>query len=381
MAKALSESLLLDLVGRIYEAACEPDAWPEFLETFAEAVRGESTQVLHYDVEHHQGNLTATARLDPWFKARYDEHFGALDPWGAHGRHLMTTGNVVTGQMLCPDSILIKSEFYQDFMRHVDAFHQFCGFIYKGDSAFSLISTLRPLRKGPFGDDAVQLLSALMPHLQRALQLHRKIVGLQRRADSAANALDRLPAGFLAMDQQGHLILLNQRAADILALGDGLILGRNGLITRRREETARLELLIRGALSTASGQATPSGGTMLVSRPSRRRPFQVLVTPLGRASSVWPEHATAGIFITDPEAEHDPPEHVLQRLFGLTPAEARLARFLMEGKSLPEAAEAFHLSRNTVRTQLRSIFDKTSTKRQSELVRLLYRSPAQLRTR
>lgn len=378
MPNVLSEDQALDLVGRIYDAAAEPEFWPSFLERLAEAIQGGQAQIVLYSLEHRHGNLTATARQDPLLKAQYDQYYGALDCWGAHGRHLMRGGNVVTGQMLCPDSVLSSSEFYQDFLRRADAFHQVCGFVYKEENAAALISTLRPQRVGPFGEEAMQLLRTLLPHLQRALHLHRRIVELGSMANSASAALNRCPFGFLAMDRSGKVLLLNQRAQRILDLNDGLSLSRRGLIARRQEETYRLRGLIRGAIATASGKGLASGGAMLISRPSLRRSFQVLVTPLPQGGScLYPQQSAAGVFVTDPESSGAPAAQMLGRLFGLTPAEARLAALLMQGKSLDEAAESFNLSRNTLRSQLRSIFDKTGTKRQGELVRLLLSSPAQ----
>ena len=54
------------------------------------------------------------------------------------------------------------------------------------------------------------------------------------------------------------------------------------------------------------------------------------------------------------------------------PGEARLAAQLARDISLTEAADTFGVTRNTVRAQLRSIFDKTEARRQSDLVRLLH---------
>jgi len=382
MPRAPTHELVLDLVGRIYDAAAEPELWPIFLEKFAEAIHGAPTQILLYDVEHHRGNLTATVRLDPWYKAKYDEYYGRLDCWGAHGRHLMNTGNVVTGQMLCPDAILSGSEFYNDFLKPIDSFHQFCGFVFQEQTAVALISTLRPQRAGPFDDEAVQLLSLLMPHLQRAIQLHQKIVGLRAQAESSTGALDCLPIGFLAIDPIGKVLLVNRHAQEIFNLNDGLSITLGGLTTRRHEETARLRDLINQAGSTSSGKSLCSGGIMLISRPSMRRPFQVLVAPLSQTfPRLWPEQSVVGVFLIDPENRPMSTEQVLTELFDLSSAEARLAASLMRGESLDEAAAKFHLSRNTLRSQLRSIFAKTSTSRQGELIRLLYGSVAQLQFR
>lgn len=61
----------------------------------------------------------------------------------------------------------------------------------------------------------------------------------------------------------------------------------------------------------------------------------------------------------------------LRESFGLTAAEARLARKLRDGRSLQEAADELNVSVNTLRNQLRAIFDKMGLKRQSDLVRAL----------
>lgn len=61
----------------------------------------------------------------------------------------------------------------------------------------------------------------------------------------------------------------------------------------------------------------------------------------------------------------------LRQSFGLTPAETRLAAKLKEGLSLKDAAAALGVSVNTVRNQLRGVFDKVGLARQSDLVRAL----------
>jgi DNA-binding CsgD family transcriptional regulator len=61
----------------------------------------------------------------------------------------------------------------------------------------------------------------------------------------------------------------------------------------------------------------------------------------------------------------------LREQWGFTLAEAQLAQQLMRGCSLEEAAQRVSVSKNTVRSQLRSLFMKTETHRQAELVRVL----------
>jgi DNA-binding CsgD family transcriptional regulator len=54
--------------------------------------------------------------------------------------------------------------------------------------------------------------------------------------------------------------------------------------------------------------------------------------------------------------------------FGLTPAETRLALHLVAGETLRSAEAKLSMTYETARTHLKSIFQKTGTCRQAELV-------------
>ena len=69
---------------------------------------------------------------------------------------------------------------------------------------------------------------------------------------------------------------------------------------------------------------------------------------------------------------------MLTRLYGLTPAEARLAAALVAGQSLADFAAGRKITDNTARWTLKQVFAKTDTRRQAELVRRLLTSPAAL---
>src|SRR5262245_23608980 len=62
------------------------------------------------------------------------------------------------------------------------------------------------------------------------------------------------------------------------------------------------------------------------------------------------------------------PIELLRCHFGLTPAEARLALHLAAGETLRSAEAKLSIRYETARTHLKSIFQKTGTCRQAELV-------------
>ncbi len=60
-----------------------------------------------------------------------------------------------------------------------------------------------------------------------------------------------------------------------------------------------------------------------------------------------------------------------RELYGLSPAQVRLARLIVDGQDLAASADLLHVSVNTLRTQLQRIFDKTGVRSQAALVRTL----------
>jgi DNA-binding CsgD family transcriptional regulator len=62
--------------------------------------------------------------------------------------------------------------------------------------------------------------------------------------------------------------------------------------------------------------------------------------------------------------------------FALTPAEIRLAAYVVHGGTVAGYAKQHAVSRNTARNQLQAIYGKTGTHRQAELVALLLKTRA-----
>jgi DNA-binding CsgD family transcriptional regulator len=124
---------------------------------------------------------------------------------------------------------------------------------------------------------------------------------------------------------------------------------------------------------------------MSVSRPSGSESFPVMV------STLWGNHLRYGlgrldaplavVFVTIPEEPQEAPAELLRRLFGLTPAEARLSERLVQGRTVDEAARDLDISTGTARIHLKSVFAKTGVSRQTELVAKILATPVWVRHR
>jgi DNA-binding CsgD family transcriptional regulator len=184
-------------------------------------------------------------------------------------------------------------------------------------------------------------------------------------ASVVRQAFDQLCVGAIVTDNSGLIIEMNRAAEAIVQLGEGLFIREGRLCARRVFETAKVAKLIAGATDEGSRAA---GGRMVIGRCDGLPPHVLAVMSLHAATVA--DRRFAMIIVVDP-ARYAPSEKDLTDLFGLSPAEARVAAALMTGESLANIAAGSGVQITTVRTQLRSILRKVGVKRQFDLVRIL----------
>jgi PAS domain-containing protein/DNA-binding CsgD family transcriptional regulator len=307
----------------------------------------------------------------------YARYYGAIDPRRqALERH--PVGQVLTADEHFDGGRLRKSEFFNDFLIPYGVPYVAGGRVLQSAGLSAVVAVLRNVRQGPFAPREVATLECLMPHLQRTARLHSRIGGLRRQNQILAAALNRLTFGVVITDGAGRVLVVNPAAEELAAAGDGLALRGGRLTADRPEAAAALARSIAAAVPRAARGNGQCGGPLRITRASGRRPLAVLLAPLGADTALAAEHHGPAVLILITDLERQP--EVLGRrlvdLFGLTPAEACLAAALAAGKRLEDVAEERGVRMPTLRTQMRSVLDKTGTDRQSDLMRLLAGLPA-----
>ena len=181
-------------------------------------------------------------------------------------------------------------------------------------------------------------------------------------------------SGYVLLESDGTICRTTPRADRILARNDGLA-SIQGKICGGRDSVTRRLLSAIDQTAKAADCAGLHASSVVVPRPSGARGYFVSFLPV--------EHRGPGalrgirlvlMVISDPSEELTIPEARLRDLFGLSRSEAKVANGMLNGLDPKEIAETLGLGISTVRSHLRRIFDKTDTKRQSELVRLLFQA-------
>ena len=227
------------------------------------------------------------------------------------------------------------------------------------------------------GKGETQRLAILLPHLYRALKLKREYNDVDHSRGQAQAIIEQFPFGILLVTDQGKIISANQNALETIANSNMLDLKDDVLCAATEALNQELKSLIYKAANTPLNHSGEQVSSLTINQENGDS-FSLLITPDPYPNTQYDRQAEncAAIFIGSASSKQHISVSALQRLFGLSQAEARLTSLLASGMSLSQAAEQSYISKNTAKVQLKSIFSKVGVSRQAELMKLILTSPA-----
>lgn len=366
-----SEDTVLNLVGKVYDAALDEQKWPSFLEAFAQAVGGCSSILRSADLHAKSATFVASVGYDPAWQTAYCNHFVKLDYYNTI-MNQYTSGTIISSDRHCDLTELRKSEYYNDYLLPQDKVYALGVLLLKEGNHSLVLGAQRGKHASAFGEEETRLMNVLAPHVTRAVQVHRKLSSITVEKEWALGALDQLRMGVILTDSLGVPLFVNCAAEQLMAIDKGISVSQGRLALSNLSETALLHKLIADAVHGLNG--TAAGGDMRIAPPNRFDVLQCLVTPVSPEFSarlnISLGSGCAAIFLSMPGSLQLPPKR-LAVLYGLSPAESRLAAKLAEFNSLEQAANDLGIALGTARSQLATAFAKTGAKGQAELLMLL----------
>jgi DNA-binding CsgD family transcriptional regulator len=348
------------LIDAIYEAAVVPEHWPDVLHRVAMRVEAAHGTFFSYhgDVTQYTGSPLGIELIDDYVAAGA----GLLNTRStrAIARH---HPGFLTDLDVFAESEIANEPFYRDFL-YPRGYGWCAGSFIDVPSGGALVYSFeRRFERGPIETPFVAYLDTLRPHLARAAVLAAQL-GLQRaRAMAQALEVIGLPAAVLRVGGTVHAAnfsfgrLIPDVAQD----------RRERLVLTDRTADG---LFVR-ALAALRQQAPGPVQSIPVAARDERPPMVVHVLPVkGAAHDIFSQSGSI-VVVTPVDRAAVVTAEVLQGLFDLTPAEARAARAVGEGRSVGEIASAGGVSEETVRTHVKAVLSKTGLNRQAELVALL----------
>ena len=362
------------LVHAIYDAALLPEGWPAVWETVTAWIGADSFHFFSWDpraaaplLSHASTHLSSTS-LDA-----YADYYGAIDP-----RRQLVERLPVGELFICHQNFdaryVSRSEYYQDYLLPWDLRYVLGGSLRRSAECDVYFAWMRGQSRGQFTDEECLNANRIVPHLVRAVALEFQSNTLQDVQRISTYALDQMEVGVIALDAQGRACYCNAVADAFLRAQRGIkviqgIVRAMNVADDQRMQAARLRVVERGESICFSIFGPTAELTPKITVTVARLPSEHPVARLHQSAKVL-------MLVNDASRRRVLTTKQSVQMFGLTEAEARLARALTQGGTMEQYALENHRSIATVRAHMRSIFVKTGTGRQSELVRLLVAVPA-----
>lgn len=347
-------------VDDIYEAGVMPEKWKGILDRLAEMCNAEGTVlfVAGPGVPRWLASEAIHDKILAWTQSRW-----FID--NPRGKRLVPINEprFLTELDVLSREEIDASDFYTDLLRP-SGLGWCVGTTIRAPTGDMLVFSIEKAHeKGPVPRHVAENLDSLRPHLARAALLSARL-GLERaRATVATLEMIGLPA--VALTGTGRVVSAN---AGFLTSSPSLRIGANDQV---QFANPRANMLLMQALASTVNSTPGMGRSIPVASTLTEPPFVAHILPLrGGGLDVF-AGAISVLYITRYEIATSPTPELLQALFDLTPAEARVARLIVEGQTVNAIAFTTHTSVNTIRTQLKAVFLKAGVQRQTELVSML----------
>jgi DNA-binding CsgD family transcriptional regulator len=349
--------LLSAVIGDVYDAALDPDAWPRALASICECTHSAACTINYHDFSKGSALLAHEHGTDPHFSRLYVERYADKNPLVAA---IMSeaVGDPKRMRDMVPSEVFEASQLYLEWCapQRYDDLLGAC--VYRDATRVGALAVARRIEDGRYSDDDVDLFATIGAHVHRSLSIGDHLA--LRRADAAmfGSIVDRLATAVLLIDQRGWVLYRNEAADQLmskqrigrivnqkLSLNGVDLQGLVASVARRRfYETAI-------AAGSAEGEIKLAAIAMSAGPPAQNNPIAIFLTGLPGSAK--------------------PSEAFLKTAYGLTPAEIRVAFGLLTGLAPADIATETGLSIATVRSQIASVREKAGAGTTSDLIRLL----------
>ncbi|MEM8574006.1 MAG: hypothetical protein AAGF48_05150 [Pseudomonadota bacterium] len=362
-----------DLLDLAYGTATNPGLWPKFCEAL-NRLSGSPIKLIGHNIASGQNIGFLSAGWDPDFLARYRAYYGALNPW-MHMNLALQTGDVGVSDKALPRAELIKTEFYNDWLRPQEGIiagpAMMC---HRSHDKFVLLVAASRAKDAERTLEAnVDLFQQLAPHLSRALVIGRALADARGKQGLQ---LDPSRYAVAYIRRSGQTDFADQEAEHVFRDLAGVHVGVRGQMTAAREDVRQFLKHSIHAMTEQDYSSLPPP-VAVQSKALGVGLLQPHIVPSdtehGFPLVCWSNPIVGAFVLTSRRQLGDQGgrEEALYDLacaLGATPAEARLAQAVAMGERLSTFAARTGVSPATARNQMQALLHKTGTRSQAQFV-------------
>lgn len=367
------------LLGNLYDAVLEPTGFQVFIDAMVPCFQLKAVTMIIRNIKTEEMRGLWLSGIGVEWVNSYALEYGSEDMLAAHIRDAPIAHFYASNLDLQGPATFSDTRFYKEWIVPQGiAYAAGAIILQEGNWLTQLI-----LQRGPndpeFSRRDIESFNALVPHIQRAIQIRQRMADLEVTRNFLVGGLDVLAMPTFLFDEFGKVAHSNESALFLLKGSKDLSLVNGHLQCNDDPTNRKLGTELANALRASRGEGSVLNNAVLLQR-TNQLPLMLMVAPLKLSGGDKRTHGGALLFAFEPEKTPTVTVGLVKQLFELTEAEASLAVALCGGSSLEDVACDRGTSINTIKSQLKSVFIKTGTRRQSELVSLILASPAYLLT-
>ena len=361
-----------ELIGQIYDASLDPERWPDVLGRVCGFVPGHAASLFSKDVADRSGNIYYDdGSLDPGYKQLYFDKYVKLDPF--NNAHVFAeVGEPASLSDWMSYAEFLETRIYRELWQPQGIVDFVCAVLDKSATGAALLGVFRNERNGMVDEGARRRMRLIVPHVRRAALIGKVIELKTAQAATFADTLDGITAAMFLVDARGRVVHAN--AAGGVLLGDAGVVRMNGSRLAAGDAQAEQALTEIFAAAGSGDEALGVKGIALplTSRNGERYVAHVLPLTSGERRRTGASFAAAAaLFVRKAALDTPGPLEVIAKTYRLTPSELRVLLGVVEVGGAPEVAEALGIAETTVKFHLKRLFEKTGTRRQAELVKIV----------
>lgn len=365
------------IVGDFYRAATGALTWDRALDRVQVAFGARAVLLHEADVRtgrlislHTGGPARDDASLD------YVRHYHRLDP--RRERVISMLPGLFNNWWHCnehfDDQSVENTPFFTEFMNAYDARYLSTLVMTPREGVFTAFALELPASRGSLTADERELARRIGNHLQEALRAHQRTLSLMSQALVGHKLIDAFPYPMWLLSQSRQVMFANPSA---LAEERGQHrLAREG--TLLRIVNTRSEKRLAEQMHLLCREPHGAAAVLDLRRSAADPPtwLHLVVLQSTEVMGAFGEQPQILATLFDPKHVNSLDTFALSNLFGLTPAEARIAGGLSEGLTAAELADQHGVAVPTVRRQIAEVIAKLGADRAVDVVRMLRQGEA-----
>lgn len=360
---------LSQIIGLIYDTIVDPMLWNTALKAIGTYVHADRVTLILEDIKNPLRSAVYQSYEDPDWTRRYLQHYMMINPMRLAMEPFAHPGDVILTSDFMAHEEYQKSRLARELLAERQLVDIAAAILEKTETTITVLSLKRNVAQGFADNELREKVKLLAPHARRAVSVARALEQQAARLDAMASALDKLDAAVLLLDAGGRIVECNSSAWDLMSEADMIANVEGKLAVRDLPTRAEYEKALM--LAALGDHALDSSGAAMVFKSYERR-FSGALMPLGDgARGAAPASAVALLCLREVKLAQPHHAAIIADLYNLTRRETSVLVSVVELGGARETAAVLGLTQGTVKGYLKSIFRKTETTRQSDLVKLV----------